>query len=89
MQYAHKPLPRLGYPQAGHIDERVSNCEAAVMGIFDSRGALALGSSISRPFPSTAMGYPVILLLTPMSVDFSEAGRTTATEGAGVIHGAA
>jgi hypothetical protein len=52
----------------------VSSCDAEVIGMLGSRGALALDSSISRPFPSTAMGYPVILLLTPVSQDFSETG---------------
>ena len=69
MQYAHRPLPKVGYPHAGQIDERVSNCDAAVIGMSVSR-CPAPDMSMSPPFPQTALDYPVILLLTLPSPDF-------------------
>ena len=82
-------MPRAGYPHAGQIDDRVSSSDAAVIGERGSRGAVVLDMSISRPFPLTAMGYPVILLLTPLSLTFSASRAIVESGVTRVIYGTA
>ncbi len=64
-------MPRAGYPHAGQIDDLVNNSEADAIGVSDSRCVRTSGRymipTLSLP---TATGYPVILLLTLVSLPF-------------------